>query len=122
METTRIRKVRNTIYETGVEIMSHQTLPSVTSFLVKLRKADKLGLTLRDILVLYAIMSAPGSSGLDIATKLGIKDRSAISSNLARLERLGFIEDRRTERSKAVPAVLHPLPAGVGFWDEIKPE
>jgi len=102
--------------------MSHQISPSVTDFLVKLRKADKLGLTLRDILVLYAIMGAPGSSGLDIATKLGIKDRSAISSNLARLERLGFIEDKREERSKAVPAVLHVLPAGVAFWDEIKPE
>lgn len=102
--------------------MTHEISPNVSTFLVKLRKADKLGLTLRDILVLYAIMQTPGASGLDIATKLGIKDRSAISSNLARLERCGFIEDRREEHGRAIPAILHALPAGVAFWDEIKPE
>lgn len=95
--------------------------PNVTDFLVQLRKIDLHGLTVRDVLVLYAIMGNPGSSGLDISTKLGIKDRSAIASNLARLERQGFIEDRREEKRKAVPGVLHPLPAGIAFWDEIKP-
>src|SRR6478735_3406482 len=98
--------------------MTHQISPSVTDFLVKLRKIDKHGLTVRDMLVLFAIMQKPGSSGLDIASALAIKDRSAISSNLARLERQGFIEDRREERSKAVPAILHPLSAGLEFWDE----
>jgi DNA-binding MarR family transcriptional regulator len=88
---------------------------------VKLRKIDLRGLTVRDVLVLYAIMGNPGASGLDISTKLGIKDRSAIASNLARLEREGFIEDRREERKKAVPGVLHVQPAGLEFWDEIKP-
>lgn len=101
--------------------MNKQILPSVMSFLVSLRKADKRGLTLRDILVLYAIMETPGASGLDIANKIGIKDRSAISSNLGRLERCGFIEDRRQEHGRAIPAILHPLPAGVAFWEEIKP-
>jgi DNA-binding MarR family transcriptional regulator len=102
--------------------MNKQISPNVTDFLVRLRKVDKRGLTLRDVLVLYAIMETPGASGLDIATKLGIKDRSAISSNLARLEREGFIEDRREEQGRAIPAILHALPAGVAFWDEIKPE
>lgn len=101
--------------------MINQISPNVTSFLVKLRKADKRGLTLRDILVLYAVMERPGASGLDIATKLGIQDRSAIASNLARLERAGFIEDRREVHGRAIPAILHVLPAGVAFWDEIKP-
>lgn len=102
--------------------MTEEILPSGTpGFLMRLHKIDRHGLTVRDILVLYAIMRTPGASGLDIATKLGIKDRSAISSNLARLERQDFIEDRREERTKAVPALLHVLPAGLEFWDEIKP-
>jgi DNA-binding MarR family transcriptional regulator len=101
--------------------MRHQISPSVTDFLVRLRKIDLHGLTVRDVIVLYAIMGNPGASGMDITHKLGIKDRSAIASNLARLEREGFIEDRRGEKRKAVPGVLYAKPAGVAFWDEIKP-
>lgn len=101
--------------------MSKSMSPNVTDFLVRLRKIDLHGLTVRDVLVLYAIMGNPGASGLDITNKLGIKDRSLIASNLARLERQGFIEDRREEKKKAVPGVLHPTPAGIEFWDEIKP-
>jgi DNA-binding MarR family transcriptional regulator len=101
--------------------MSKHISPNVTDFLVRLRKIDLHGLTVRDILVLYAIMGNSGASGLDIANKLGIKDRSAIASNLARLERAGFIEDCREERGRAIPAILRPLAAGVAFWEEIKP-
>jgi DNA-binding MarR family transcriptional regulator len=101
--------------------MSRQISPTVTDFLVRLRKMDLKGMTVRDVLVLYAIMGNPGASGMDITHKLGIKERSAIASNLARLEREGFIEDRREMRNKAVPGVLHALPAGIEFWNEIKP-
>ena len=90
-------------------------------FLVNLRKIDKRHLTVRDILILYVIIQKPGSSGIEISTKLGIKDRSAIASNLRRLEREGYIEDRRETRTKAVSAILHPLSAGLEFWNEIKP-
>lgn len=95
--------------------------PNDTQFLVRLRKIDIRGLTVRDVLVLYAIMANPGSAGLDIATKLGVRDRSAIASNLLRLEREGLIEDRRLQRKKAVSGILHVLPAGIEFWNEIKP-
>jgi DNA-binding MarR family transcriptional regulator len=94
---------------------------SVLDFLVRLRKVDKRSLTVRDVLVLYVVIESPGIAGVDIANKLGVKDRSAIASNIQRLEREGYIEDRRTERRKAIPAVLHVLPAGIAFWDEIKP-
>lgn len=96
--------------------------PNVTSFLVRLRKVDKLGLTVRDVLVLYAIIENPGADGLTISTKLGLRDRSALASNLHRLERIGFIEDRREKRQRAVPAALYPLEHGIAFWEEIKPE
>lgn len=95
--------------------------PNVTDFLVRLRKIDTHELKARDILVLYAIMANPGASGMDIINKLGIKERSLIASNLARLERAGFIEDRRDRRAKAVPGMLYALPAGLDFWNEIKP-
>lgn len=101
--------------------MSNPMLPNVEGFLVRLRKIDKRGLTAKDVLVLFCIMNNPGCSGIEVSTKLGIKDRSSIASNIHRLERHGFIEDRREEYRKAVPAILHPLPAGLAFWDEIKP-
>lgn len=97
-------------------------IPSLTeAFLVKLRKVDKRGLTVRDVLVLYVIITHPGCSGIEITNKLGFKDRSAIASNILRLEREGYMSDHREVRSKANPAILHPLPKGIDFWNEIKP-
>lgn len=101
--------------------MNTPICPNVTAFLVRLRKIDTAELKARDVLVLYAIMANPGASGMEITTKLGIKERSLIASNLARLERAGFIEDRRDKKMKAVPGMLYALPAGVQFWEEIKP-
>lgn len=97
-------------------------LPTVTSdFLVRLRKIDRRYLTVRDILVLYAIIHKPGQMGIEITNKLGLPERSSIASNLLRLEREGYIEDRRPVRSKANPAILHPTQKGIDFWEEIKP-
>lgn len=97
-------------------------IPSLTAdFLVKLRKVDKRGLTVRDVLVLYVIITHPGCSGIEVTNKLGLPDRSAVASNLLRLEREGYTTDHREVRSKANPAILHPLPKGIEFWDEIKP-
>lgn len=97
-------------------------IPSVTSaFLVRLRKIDLRSLTVRDVLVLYVIITHPGCSGIEITNKIGLPDRSAIASCLLRLEREGYIEDHREVRSKANPAVLHPTQKGLDFWDEIKP-
>jgi DNA-binding MarR family transcriptional regulator len=102
--------------------MLNETLPSGTlDFLVRLRKIDKRSLTCRDVLVLFAIIEAPGSSGLEISVKLGLPDRSSLGSGIVRLEREGYIEDRREIRRKAHPAVLHATPLGLAFWDEIKP-
>lgn len=101
--------------------MSNPMLPNVEDFLVRLRKIDRRGLTAKDVLVLFCIMNNPGCSGIDVSTKLGIKDRSSIASNIHRLERHCFIEDRRKEFRKAVPAILHALTGGVEFWNEIKP-
>jgi DNA-binding MarR family transcriptional regulator len=103
--------------------MTKGAFPSVTlEFLVKLRKIDKRTLTVRDVLVLYAVIENPGIAGMDVATKLGFRDRSSIASNVQRLEREGYIEDRREVHRKAIPALLHPLPAGIEFCNEIKPE
>jgi len=102
--------------------MLNQKLPSVTlDFLVRLRKIDMRSLTARDVLVLYTIIENPGISGLEISVKLGLADRSSIGSGIVRLEREGYIQDRREIRRKAHPAVLHPTAQGLAFWDEIKP-
>lgn len=94
----------------------------VTDFLLRLRKIDLRGLTHRDVIILYTIIKMPGSSGADIANKIGLNNRSGLALNINRLIRAGFIEDHREMARKANPAVLHVLPAGIAFWDEIKPE
>lgn len=98
-------------------------IPAATSdFLVRLRKIDLHGLTHRDVVILYTIIRMPGSSGIEIADKIGLPNRSGVALNITRLIRCSFIEDRRSMARKANPAVLHALPAGIAFWDEIKPE
>lgn len=101
--------------------MSDQLSPAA-HFLVKLRKIDKRTLTARDVLILYTIIQQPGISGIDISTKLGLSDRSAVASNLLRLEREGYIVDHREVRSKANAAILHATKHGLEFWEELKPE
>lgn len=100
--------------------MTNDDNPNVT-FLSKLRKIDLRTLTVRDVLVLYAIIKRPGIAGVELAHTLGFTDRSSIASNVLRLEREGFIDDRRLERRKATPAIFHPTQKGLEFWDDIKP-
>lgn len=103
--------------------MAGTPIPSPTAdFLVRLRKIDMHGLTHRDVIILYTIIRTPGSSGIEIADKIGLKNRSSVALNITRLIRCSFIEDRREMARKASPAVLHALPAGLEFWNEIKPE
>lgn len=102
--------------------MTKHILPNVTvDFLVRLHRIDKRTLTCRDVLVLYTVIESPGISGKEISTKLGLDNRSAIASNITRLIREGYIEDKREQRRKANPAILHVLPLGMEFWDDIKP-
>lgn len=107
----------------AVNNMSGNIIPvSETDFLVRLRKIDLHGLSHRDVIILYTIIRNPGISGMEIVDKIGLKNRSNVTLNIARLIRCNFIEDRREAARKANPAMLHALPAGVAFWDEIKPE
>lgn len=103
--------------------MAGSLIPAPTKdFLVRLRKIDLHGLTHRDVIILYTIIATPGVSGVEIADKIGLKNRSAVALNITRLIRCGFIEDRREMARKASPAVLHALAPGIAFWNEIKPE
>lgn len=100
---------------------NEQARSATVDFLVRLRKVDQRQLTGRDVLVLYTIISNPGIMGVEVANKLGLGNRSNVSSNIHRLCRGSYIEDRREKARKANPAILHVLPAGLEFWDEIKP-
>jgi DNA-binding MarR family transcriptional regulator len=86
-----------------------------------MRKIDQHMLTVRDVLVLYTVMTNPGIMGLEVAHKLGLENRSSVISNINRLIREGMIEDRRQKARRANPAMLHVLPRGIEFWNEIKP-
>jgi hypothetical protein len=43
-------------------------------------------------------------------------------SNINRLIRWGYIEDRRTSARKAIPSILHATKDGIDFWYRIKPK
>lgn len=102
--------------------MTNETPGSATvAFLLTLHKIDQRTLTVRDMLVLYTVMKNPGIMGVDVSNKLGLENRSSIASNIRRLCREGYIEDRREKARRANPAVLHVLPAGLELWNEIQP-
>lgn len=103
----------------GDDMTEIECSPTV-EMLVRFRRIDKAGLTVRDILMLYTIIANPGINGLDAAKLIGIAERSSVQLCLARLIKRGFIEDRRDAETKGVPNILHSLPAGIDFWNEIK--
>jgi DNA-binding MarR family transcriptional regulator len=98
-----------------------ETSSPTVGFLIRLRKIDKQGLTLRDTLMLYAIISNPGMAGLDLGKAIGMEHRSSVDSNIRRLIRQGMIEDRRVKHGRAIPNDLHITAKGMEFWNSIKP-
>ena len=89
-------------------------------FLTRLWKIDKSGLTARDLMLLYTIMTHPGISGLEAANLVGVRARSSVQFSYARLMKREMIEDRRVQESKGVPNRLFILPAGLEFWNQMK--
>lgn len=106
---------------TAGDTISDKQYTPVIDFLIRLRKIDRKFLTVRDVLVLYTVMGNPGISGIDLARKLGIEHRSNITCNINRLVREGYIEDRRVKANRAIQTILHVLPQGVDFWNDLKP-
>ena len=100
--------------------MMAENTPTV-DFLIRLRKIDKQGMTLRDTLLLYIVLGNPGMSGLDLGKAIGFGHRSSIDSNIRRMIRLGMIEDHRERHARAIPNNLHATEAGKAFWESIKP-
>lgn len=93
--------------------------PDNVPFLLRLHKMDKMRLTTRDVLILFAIISKPGINGKDISEAIGVKFRSGCRHGFVRLERMGFIEDCRKTTGKAVPAIFRATDAGRAFWEEL---
>jgi DNA-binding MarR family transcriptional regulator len=91
----------------------------LVDFMIRLRKIDKRHLTQRDFLLLWCIRENPGIEGIGITAKFGFKSRSMIQTNLARLEREGYIEDRRKTHSRTVPCIFHLTPKGEELWKDI---
>ena len=104
----------------GVENLIRNSTP-VVDVMVRLKKIDLVHLTARDVMCLYSIISRPGMSRSDLADTLGLNAEVNVLSNIKRLTKHGYIEDRRREQQRAVAAMLYVLPAGVEFWESIKP-
>lgn len=93
----------------------------VVDFLARLKHLDNSGFTPRDVLVLYATIRKPGSSGVAVCNAIGVQNHANIRCNLQRLTREGLIEDQRQRTQRAVPSILVPLQKGIEFWESIKP-
>lgn len=90
-------------------------------FLMRLKKIDVAKMTVREVMCLYMIIGIPGMSRTDLAKALGLNAEVNVLYTIKRLVRRGFVEDRRPESRRAVPAMLYALPAGVEFWESLKP-
>lgn len=102
------------------DTMTNSANSPAVDMLLKLRRIDKSGLTVRDIMLLYAIITKPGISGWEAGKSIGIEARSSVQTGLARMIKRGLIEDRRVHEGKGVPNILHALPAGIEFWNGLK--
>jgi hypothetical protein len=91
-------------------------------FLMRLKQMDSEQVTTRDVLCLYSIISRPGMTREDLRATLNLNAGVNVLSNINRLIRWGYIEDRRTSARKAIPSILHATKAGIDFWHRIKPK
>lgn len=99
--------------------MTEHPLKPTAEFMVRLRKIDRSGLKVRDIIVLWAIRENPGMMGRELAQKLGYESRSHVQDCFARLERHGFIEDRRPRRDQQTPCDFYIVDQGREFLASI---
>lgn len=92
-------------------------------FMIRLKKIDRSGLKVRDVIVLWFIAREPGMMGRELSDKLGFQYRSHIQDGLQRLMTRKFIEDRRPVDGnlQQTPNDFHILPAGEEFLAEIVP-
>lgn len=92
--------------------MTETTLKPSVEFMARLRKIDRSGLKVRDVIILWAIRENPGMMGRELSTKIGLESRSCAQDGLQRLMRRGLIEDRRLTFDQRTPNDFHILPAG----------
>jgi DNA-binding MarR family transcriptional regulator len=93
----------------------------VVDFLMRLKAMDEQYLDPRDILCLYTIICKPGIHRDALAKTLGLNAGANVLTNVRRLIKRGFIEDRRDESRRANPSLFYALPAGVTYWLALKP-
>jgi DNA-binding MarR family transcriptional regulator len=100
--------------------VTERNSPTV-DFMKRLRQIDNAHLTVRDVIVLWAIAREPGMMGRQLALKIGYKTRSNVQNQFERLIQHGFVEDRRPVANNMTPNDLHITLAGAEFLDEIVP-
>jgi DNA-binding MarR family transcriptional regulator len=99
--------------------VTEHTLKPTAEFMVRLRKIDRSGLKVRDVIVLWAIRENPGMMGRELSSKLGYESRSHVQDCFQRLERHGFIVDRRVTRDQQTPCDFHITDPGKEFLASI---
>lgn len=90
-------------------------------FMLRLKKIDTAGHSVRDIFVLWAVKQEPGLMGNELAHKLGYKTRSNVQNRIGHLINAGLLEDRRAKISQLTPNDLHITPAGEQFLRDVVP-
>jgi DNA-binding MarR family transcriptional regulator len=86
-------------------------------FIQMLNHIDRAELTCRDVILLAIIIKRPGLNGRHLSQVANLNARSLVTSNIQRLERLGYIEDRKQMARKRVSAnILHATEKGRNLW------
>jgi DNA-binding MarR family transcriptional regulator len=97
-----------------------RSLQPTVEFMAKLRKIDRSGLKVRDVIVLWAIRKQPGMMGRELALRIGLESRSNVQDQIARLLLNEMIEDRRLTKDQKTPNDLHILQKGRDFLGQLQ--
>jgi DNA-binding MarR family transcriptional regulator len=96
-------------------------MTGTVDFMLRLKKIDAGGHSVRDVFVLWAVKQEPGLMGRELAHKLGYKTRSNVQNRIGHLIQAGLLEDRRVRKSNLTPNDLHITPAGEQFLRDVVP-
>lgn len=94
---------------------------AVVDFLVRMKYLDEQRVTPRDVMCLYAIIRKPGMHRHDLSKAIGVNAGVNVLTNVNKMIRWGFIEDRREVSRRLNPSVFHATAEGIAFWESLKP-
>lgn len=96
-------------------------MTALIAFMVGINKMDRLRVSPREALILFAVKSKPGMNGVELANALNMPARSSVQNQVFRMCARGYVEDRRVVEHDLTPSDFHITPAGEALLRELTP-